>query len=194
MQDSRGGLKLEDVKGSGVPWSLAKSHRSDLNITGKPRGLFVKRHTFFLLWFRTEDTGGTGGSGDRRRRRPRPLGARRLWERKRIPRGSILRAHRRRRGSGAVGILPAAELGVPDGGWTRRQCSDDRFATGRSSLDASRRCATLGVNGLLREIASATNRDGGRCELWRRCSAAGSVPRRHAAQGQRKARGDPAQP
>jgi hypothetical protein len=80
IRDSRGGLKLEDLKGSGVPWSLAKTHRLDLNITGKPRGLFVKCHTFFLLRFWTEDRGGAGGSGGRRRRRPRPLGARRLRE------------------------------------------------------------------------------------------------------------------
>jgi hypothetical protein len=59
---------------------LAKTHRLDLNITGKPRGLFIKRHTFFLLRFRTEDRGGAGGSGGQRCRRPRPLGARRLRE------------------------------------------------------------------------------------------------------------------
>jgi hypothetical protein len=51
MQDSWGGLDLKDLIFPGVFEEECKTHRWDLNIIRKPRGLYVKCHTFFLLQF-----------------------------------------------------------------------------------------------------------------------------------------------
>jgi hypothetical protein len=49
MQDSRGGLKLKDLKGSGGSLKFGQHSKIRSQHYKKPRGQFVKHHIFFYL-------------------------------------------------------------------------------------------------------------------------------------------------
>jgi hypothetical protein len=120
---------------------LAKTRRLDLNITRKPRGLFIKHHTFFLLRFRTEDT---GGAGDLHCEGPERGGKKEEVE----GISQTCSPGWRRDGKAAVG-------------GKQRRHSDGRFAAGRSDTASAWRGRVRGDHGLARGRTTAANRRGG---------------------------------